>query len=168
MCSSRRWTAMEVCKTKTFLADLSIFHTYLDIFGYLLALSGTFQAYSGPCIDLIYSEPCYGMLRTRGSIRTLVYSELCYIQTLGIFRTSIYSEPYIFRAWGILRTLAYYKTWHTEKLRHTQNPVKNLRWSVLGNQLTNIIIFPNYILQYELFLFSTLWNKYHAFFLTHV
>ena len=45
---------------------------------------------------------------------------------------------------GILRTLVYSGTWHIQNPRPLQNPVKCLRWSVLGKQLT-CIIFANYI-----------------------
>ena len=112
---------MEVCKTKTFLADLSIFHTYLDIFGYLLTLSGTFQAYSGPCVDLIYSEPCYGMLRTRGTIRTLVYSESWHTQNFVIFKPLAYSEPQYILNPTYSEPQAYSEPWHIMKLGILRN-----------------------------------------------
>ena len=78
-----------------------------------------------------------------GIFRTLCYLDIFY--NCGISRTLTYSEP-----------KAYSERWHIQKLRHIQNPVVHLRWSVI---ITRLQLFSQIIQQ--LFSQSLLrWNKY--------
>ena len=78
-----------------------------------------------------------------GIFRTLCYLDIFY--NCGISRTLTYSEP-----------KAYSERWHIQKLRHIQNPVVHLRWSVI---ITRLQLFSQIIQQ--LFSQSLLpWKKY--------
>ena len=95
---------MSECKTRTTQTNLGTFRRN--------------QTYSG--IIQAYLEPCL----------TLTYLKLWYIQnpntfrTRGIFATQAYSRPSLFR------TPLYSESWHIQNLRHIQNPVAHLWWSI--------------------------------------
>ena len=90
---------MGKCKTKTVQTDLGIF-------SHNQAYPGIIQAYSKPCVTLVYFELWYiqnpDILETGNIFRTLAFSKPWYIQNpgiskiQGIFRTlpNIYDQAF--------------------------------------------------------------------------
>ena len=89
------------------------------IFKHIQHFKGIFrliQAYSGPCVTLTYSQPCYilspGIFRTRGIFKILwifdpAYSELCHSQK---FIQALCGHIQAYSQLCVM--LAYAETWH--------------------------------------------------------
>ena len=86
MCSSRQGISVGICKTKAIQADLGIIQS-THIFTYSGILRHI-QAYSGPFVNLVYSEPWHTEnqrhIQNPGISRTLGYLKPWYIQNPGI------------------------------------------------------------------------------------
>ena len=110
---------------------------YTSIFRHIQAFSGITQAYSGPFVNLKYSEPWH-------------IENQRYIQNPGIFRVLGYWEhrhiqnPDILRTWDIFRNLS------------NIYDVAFCKTSCWCNYFWKSLLFW----QYQFFIFCTFWNKY--------
>ena len=67
------------------------------------------QAYSKPCVTMVYLEPWYIQNPDK-------YAE-----------PEAYSEPWLIKNPRMFRTPIYSERWHFQDLRHIQNPLKPLQ-----------------------------------------
>ena len=133
--SNRQMIRKGACKTKAIQRDISII-TYVPEHSSIFRQSQSFP----------------GIIRRIQELfrHIQAYLELCYIQNqehiqnFGIFRTR-----------GIFKILVYSKRWYIQNPRHIQTLPNNYDIAFCENTKRLYLIS-----EYQLFTFSTLWNKY--------